>query len=54
VKERSGQAIRESDKNAEYRRVEVWIIPSGAQTPSELSGATPVPSAAVSKVGCPR
>jgi outer membrane protein OmpA-like peptidoglycan-associated protein len=54
VKERSGQAIRESDKNAEFRRVEVWIIPSGAQTPSELSDATPVPSAAVSKVGCPR
>lgn len=54
VKERSGQGIKESDKNAEYRRVEVWIIPSGAQTPSELSGATAVPSAAVSKVGCPR
>jgi hypothetical protein len=54
VKERSGQGIRESDKNAEYRRVEVWIIPSGAQTPSELSDATAVPSAAVSKVGCPR
>ncbi|HEY4089257.1 MAG TPA: hypothetical protein VGM43_25180 [Bryobacteraceae bacterium] len=54
VKERSGQGIKESDKNAEYRRVEVWIIPSGAQTPSELSGATAVPSAAVSKAGCPR
>jgi hypothetical protein len=54
VKERAGQAIRESDKNAELRRVEVWIIPSGAQMPAELSGATPVPDAAVSKVGCPK
>ncbi|HVW11068.1 MAG TPA: outer membrane beta-barrel protein [Bryobacteraceae bacterium] len=54
VKERSGQGIKDSDKNAQFRRVEVWIIPSGAQMPSELSGATPVPTAAVSKVGCPR
>jgi hypothetical protein len=54
VKERAGQRVRESDKNAEYRRVEVWIIPSGAQTPSELSGATPVPTAAVTRAGCPR
>lgn len=54
VKERSGQAIKDSDKNAEFRRVEVWIIPSGAATPSGLSDATPVPAAAVSKVGCPK
>jgi outer membrane protein OmpA-like peptidoglycan-associated protein len=54
VKEKSGQAIKDSDKNAEYRRVEVWIIPSGAQTPAALSDATPVPAAAVSKVGCPK
>jgi outer membrane protein OmpA-like peptidoglycan-associated protein len=54
VKERAGAAIRESDSNAQYRRVEVWIIPSGAQTPAELQDATPVPTDAVSRVGCPR
>jgi outer membrane protein OmpA-like peptidoglycan-associated protein/outer membrane protein W len=54
VKERAGQAIKDSDKNAEYRRVEVWIIPSGAATPAALSDATPVPAPAVTKIGCPR
>jgi hypothetical protein len=54
VKEKSGQAVKESDKNAEYRRVEVWIVPSGAADPAGITGLTPVPSAAVTKLGCPK
>jgi hypothetical protein len=54
VKEKSGQAVKESDKNAEYRRVEVWIIPSGAADPAGVTGLTPVPDAAVKKLGCPK
>jgi len=54
VKEKAGQAVKESDKNAEYRRVEVWIIPSGAANPAGVTGLTPVPADAVTKLGCPK
>jgi hypothetical protein len=54
VKEKSGQAVKESDKNAEYRRVEVWIVPSGAADPAGVTGLTPVPADRVSKMGCPK
>jgi hypothetical protein len=54
VKEKSGQSVKESDKNAEFRRVEVWIIPGGAAMPAGVAGATPVDSAAISKLGCPK
>lgn len=54
VKERSGQAVKETDKNAEYRRVEVWVIPSGAAMPAGLTGLEAVPSAEVTKLGCPK
>jgi len=54
VKERAGQAVKETDKNAEYRRVEVWIIPSGAAMPQGLTGLTPVPDKDVTKLGCPK
>jgi len=54
VKEKSGQAVKESDKNAEYRRVEVWFVPSGAADPAGVTGLTPVPTADVQKLGCPK
>ena len=54
VKEKTGQAIKESDKNAEYRRVEIWFVPSGAADPLGVTGLMPVPAAAVTKLGCPK
>jgi hypothetical protein len=54
VKEKSGQAVKESDKNAEYRRVEIWVVPSGADMPAGVTGLTPVPAPAVTKLGCPK
>ena len=54
VKERSGQAIRNNDQRAQYRRVEVWIIPGGAAMPSEITGLQPMPEADVKKLGCPK
>jgi hypothetical protein len=53
VKERPGQAVKESDKSAEFRRVEIWFVPSGAADPAGVSG-TPVPTDAVTKLGCPK
>ena len=54
VKEKSGQAVKESDKNAEYRRVEVWIVPSGAADPAGVTGLTPFATDRVSTLGCPK
>ncbi len=54
VKEKSGQAVKESDKNAQFRRVEVWIVPSGASDPAGVSGLTALDSKAVTKLGCPK
>jgi hypothetical protein len=54
VKEKSGQMVKESDKNAEYRRVEVWIVPGGAADPAGVTGLTALPADRMSKIGCPK
>ena len=54
VKEKSGQGISTSDKRAEYRRVEVWFIPGGAETPADLTGLKDAPAAEIKAKGCPK
>ena len=54
VKERSGQAVTTSDQRAQFRRVEVWIVPGGAAMPEGLTGLKDVPEADVKKLGCPK
>lgn len=54
VKEKGGQGVKESDKRAPFRRVEIWIVPGGAQTPSNLTGLKPVPEKEVKAKGCPK
>jgi outer membrane protein OmpA-like peptidoglycan-associated protein len=54
VKERGGQAVKSSDQRAQFRRVEVWIVPGGAAMPAEATGLRDVPAAEVKKLGCPR
>src|SRR6185437_6995344 len=51
VKEKAGQAIKESDKNAEFRRVEIWFVPSGAAEPAGVTGMMPLPAAQMTKIG---
>jgi outer membrane protein OmpA-like peptidoglycan-associated protein len=51
VKERSGQST--TDARAQFRRVEVWFIPSGADRPS-VSGAQAAPAREIQAKGCPR
>jgi outer membrane protein OmpA-like peptidoglycan-associated protein len=51
VKERSGQSA--TDARAQYRRVEVWFIPSGADRPS-VTGVGPAPEREIKAKGCPR
>ncbi|MDP9170144.1 MAG: hypothetical protein M3N54_05975, partial [Acidobacteriota bacterium] len=54
VKEKGGQAVRDSDKRAQFRRVEVWIIPSGADMPAGMSGLKAAPVKDIQTKGCPR
>jgi outer membrane protein OmpA-like peptidoglycan-associated protein/opacity protein-like surface antigen len=54
VKEKSGQAVKSSDQRAQFRRVEVWIVPGGAAMPAGISGLQDVPAAEVKKLGCPK
>ena len=54
VKERGGQAISPSDQRAQFRRVEVWIVPGGAAMPSEITGLQTTPVEDIKKLGCPK
>jgi outer membrane protein OmpA-like peptidoglycan-associated protein len=54
VKERGGQAVKTTDSRAQFRRVEVWIVPGGAAMPAGISGLKDVPAADVKKLGCPK
>jgi outer membrane protein OmpA-like peptidoglycan-associated protein/opacity protein-like surface antigen len=54
VKERGGQGVRETDKRAQYRRVEVWIVPSGAEMPAGISGLKEAPAKDIQAKGCPK
>jgi outer membrane protein OmpA-like peptidoglycan-associated protein len=53
VKERSGQTVKSSDTRAQFRRVEVWIVPGGAAMPAGVN-VQDVPAAEVKKLGCPK
>jgi outer membrane protein OmpA-like peptidoglycan-associated protein/opacity protein-like surface antigen len=54
VKERGGQSISASDTRAQFRRVEVWIVPGGAAMPAAISGLEDAPASDVKKLGCPK
>jgi hypothetical protein len=54
VTERSGQAIRDTDRRAQFRRVEIWIVPGGAEMPAGTAGYTPAPERETKAKACPR
>ena len=37
VKEKGGQSVKDSDKKAQFRRVEIWVVPSGADMPAGMT-----------------
>ncbi|MDP9054630.1 MAG: outer membrane beta-barrel protein [Acidobacteriota bacterium] len=51
VKERTGQGV--TDQRAQYRRVEVWLVPGGADKPA-VSGVGAAPERELKALGCPR
>jgi hypothetical protein len=54
TQERSGQAVSASDARAQFRRVEIWLVPSGAEAPAAITGLTSPPSPEITAKGCPR
>ena len=54
VKEKSGQGVKSTDQRAQFRRVEVWIVPGGAQMPAGVSGLQDAPASDIKKLGCPK
>jgi outer membrane protein OmpA-like peptidoglycan-associated protein len=51
VKERAGQSA--TDARAQFRRVEVWFVPGGADAPN-VTGLQPAPEREIKAKGCPR
>ena len=54
VKEKGGQTVKAADQRAQFRRVEVWIVPGGAAMPAELAGLQDAPASDLNKLGCPK
>jgi hypothetical protein len=52
--ERSGSAVRESDAQAQYRRVEVWFVPTGGAVPASVKDQQDASAMSVSSLGCPK
>ncbi len=54
VRERSRSKVSETDARTKNRRVEVWIVPKGAQMPTGLKNPKPAPADDIKKLGCPK
>lgn len=54
VKEKGGQAVKDSDKRAQFRRVEIWIVPGGADMPAGMSGLKAASVKDIQSKGCPK
>jgi hypothetical protein len=53
VKEKSGQAITDADSKAQFRRVEIWVVPGGADMPAGVAPKA-LPAPTVKALGCPK
>ena len=53
MKEKSGQAVTDADSKAQFRRVEVWVIPGGADMPSGVT-VKDLPASTIKALGCPK
>jgi outer membrane protein OmpA-like peptidoglycan-associated protein len=53
VRERGRSKVSERDQRTKNRRVEVWIVPKGAQMPAGAKQLKPAPDS-IKRLGCPR
>jgi hypothetical protein len=54
VMERPGQTVSANDKMAEYRRVEVWFVPTGGEMPASVTNSQTAAALSVGALGCPK
>jgi outer membrane protein OmpA-like peptidoglycan-associated protein len=54
VTERGGSRVTAADKRAEYRRVEVWFVPTNGMMPASAGSAKDASSLGVGTLGCPK
>jgi len=54
VHERGGQTITAADKRAQFRRVEIWFVPTGGTLPPSAGGYKSAADLGVGKLGCPK
>jgi hypothetical protein len=52
--ERAGQAVAGTDTNAQYRRVEIYLVPRGAALPENATALQVVPADTIQPLGCPK
>jgi hypothetical protein len=52
--ERPGQMVSANDKMAEYRRVEVWFVPTGGEMPASVTNSQTAAALSVGALGCPK
>jgi hypothetical protein len=46
--------VKAGDKNAPFRRVEIWFVPGGADMPAGIPATQSLPESDVKKLGCPK
>jgi outer membrane protein OmpA-like peptidoglycan-associated protein len=54
VKEKGGQAVTASDSKAQFRRVEIWFVPGGADMPAQARTLKDAPQVEIRAKGCPK
>lgn len=54
VKEKGGQAVSASDSKAQFRRVEIWFVPGGADMPAQMKAMKDAPQNDIRAKGCPK
>ncbi|MEW5975617.1 MAG: outer membrane beta-barrel protein [Acidobacteriota bacterium] len=54
TRERRADSVSRSDEKAKNRRVEIWLVPKGADLPSGIGTAADAPRDEIIKKGCPR
>ena len=52
--ERKGASVRDTDDTAQFRRVEVWFVPSGGITPLSVPTYQDASRLPLSSLGCPK
>lgn len=54
TKEKKGDAVSSADEKAKNRRVEIWLVPKGAELPPGAGSVQEVPRDEVQSKGCPK